>query len=50
MIKFTNLNQEIPYLIFKKKYDNAFDANQKNIEAICISSYSKKSRKLMQDS
>tara|TARA_B100001063_G_C16640672_1_gene490650 strand:+ start:43 stop:639 length:597 start_codon:yes stop_codon:yes gene_type:complete len=42
MIKFTNLNQEIPYLIFKKKYDDALNANQKNIEAISISSYSKK--------
>ncbi|MDA8865579.1 pyridoxamine 5'-phosphate oxidase family protein [Gammaproteobacteria bacterium] len=42
MIKFTNLNQEIPYLNFKKKYDDALKANQKNIEAISISSYSKK--------
>jgi pyridoxamine 5'-phosphate oxidase len=42
MIKFTNLNQETPYLNFKKKYDDAFNANQKNIEAISISSYSKK--------
>ena len=42
MIKFTNLNQEIPYLSFKKKYDDALKANQKNIEAISISSYSKK--------
>ena len=42
MIKFTNLNQEIPYLNFKKKYDDALNANQKNIEAISISSYSKK--------
>ena len=42
MIKFTKLNQETPYLNFKKKYDDALNANQKNIEAICISSYSKK--------
>jgi pyridoxamine 5'-phosphate oxidase len=42
MIKFTNLNQETPYLSFKKKYDDALNANQKNIEAISISSYSKK--------
>ena len=42
MIKFTNLNQETPYLNFKKKYDDALNANQKNIEAISISSYSKK--------
>jgi len=42
MIEFTNLNQEVPYLNFKKKYDDAINANQKNIEAISISSYSKK--------
>ena len=42
MIKFTKLNQETPYLNFKKKYDDALNANQKNIEAISISSYSKK--------
>ena len=42
MIEFTNLNQEVPYLSFKKKYDDALNANQKNIEAISISSYSKK--------
>ena len=41
MIKFNNLNKEIPYLHFKKKYDEAFDAGQKGIEAISISSYNK---------
>ena len=41
MIKFNNLNQEIPYLLFKKKYDEAIDAGQKGIEAISISSYNK---------
>jgi len=41
MIKFNNLNQEIPYLILKKKYDEAVDAGQKSIEAISISSYNK---------
>jgi pyridoxamine 5'-phosphate oxidase len=41
MIKFNNLNQEIPYLFFKAKYDEAIDAGQKNIEAISISSYNK---------
>ena len=41
MIKFNNLNQEIPYLLFKEKYDEAVDAGQKGIEAISISSYNK---------
>lgn len=39
MIKFNNLNQEIPYLLFKEKYDDALHAGQKGIEAISISSY-----------
>jgi len=42
MIKFTNLNQDYPYLNFKKKYEEAITKKQKNIEAISISSYSKK--------
>ena len=41
MIKFDNLNQEIPYLFFKAKYNEAVDAGQKGIEAISISSYNK---------
>jgi pyridoxamine-phosphate oxidase len=41
MIKFNNLNQEIPYLLFKAKYDAAIGAGQKGIEAISISSYNK---------
>ena len=41
MIQFNNLNQEIPYLIFKTKYDEALNAGQKGIEAISISSYNK---------
>jgi len=40
MIQFNNLSHEIPYLMLKKKYDDAMNANQKNIEAISISSYS----------
>lgn len=40
MIKFNNNNNETPFLVFKRKYDEAFEANQKNIEAISISSYS----------
>ena len=42
MIEFNNLVKEIPYLYLKSKYDYALKANQKNIEAISISSYSKK--------
>jgi len=41
MIIFNNLNQEIPYQLFKKKYNEAIDAGQKGIEAISISSYNK---------
>ena len=39
MIKFYNLEQEEPYLLFKKKHDAAITAGQQNIEAISISSY-----------
>ena len=39
MIKFLNISQEEPYLIFKSKYDDAINANQKNIEAISIASF-----------
>ena len=42
MIQFNNLNQEIPYQLFKAKYDEAVDAGQRGIEAISISSYNKK--------
>jgi pyridoxamine 5'-phosphate oxidase len=42
MIQFNNLNQEKPYLLFKAKYDEALNAGQKNIEAIAISSFNKK--------
>lgn len=41
MIKFNNLNKEIPYKLLKKKYDEAVDAGQENIEAISISTYNK---------
>ena len=41
MIQFNNLSQEIPYLLFKEKYDKALNAGQKSIEAISISSYNK---------
>tara|TARA_B100002019_G_C21199504_1_gene563189 strand:+ start:390 stop:986 length:597 start_codon:yes stop_codon:yes gene_type:complete len=41
MIKFIKLRQEKPYLIFKEKYEEAYEKGQKNIEAIAISSYNK---------
>ena len=40
MIAFNNYSNETPYLIFKEKYDECALAQQKNIEAISISSYS----------
>ena len=46
MIKFNNLNQEAPYQLFKKKYDEAFDVGQKCIEAIAISSYNKQTSEI----
>lgn len=41
MIKFNNLNQEDPYILFKEKYERALKAGQKAIEAISISSFNK---------
>ena len=46
MIQFDDLSQETPYLILKEKYDIALKAKQKNIEAICISSYSLKNQEV----
>ena len=40
MIEFIELNSEVPYKIIKDRYDDALSANQKNIEAVYISSYS----------
>ena len=40
MIKFINISDEIPYKIFKSRYDDAVSASQPIVEAICISSYS----------
>ena len=42
MIKFKNLNEGAPYLLFKSKYDEALNAGEKGIEAISISSFNKK--------
>tara|TARA_A100001388_G_C28536403_1_gene388101 strand:+ start:30 stop:626 length:597 start_codon:yes stop_codon:yes gene_type:complete len=46
MIKFSNLNQEAPFLIFKEKYDEALLAGQKSIEAISISSYNEQTKEV----
>lgn len=41
MIKFINISREKPFVFFKKIYQTAIEAGQKNIEAISISSYNK---------
>ena len=41
MIQFNNLNQELPYKLFKAKYDEALNSGQKAIEAISVSSFNK---------
>lgn len=40
MIEFNNLSNELPYSLLKTNYEKSLLANQKNIEAICVSSYS----------
>ena len=39
MIQFNNLNQGMPYQLFRAKYDDAHNAGQKGIEAISVSSF-----------
>ena len=46
MIKFINPSQETPYLRLKNKYDDAVNKSQKNIEAISISSFNKKTNEV----
>ena len=46
MIEFNDLSQEIPYLLFKEKYNDSINANQSDIEAICIASYSSKRKEV----
>ena len=46
MIQFNNLNREKPYLLLKAKYDEAYNAGQKAIEAISISSFNTKSNEV----
>ncbi len=43
MIKFNNISSEKPFIIFKEKYDKAYQSGQKNIEAVSISTYNKES-------
>ena len=40
MIEFNNQSKQTPYLVFKDLYDKSLKLNQKNVEAICIASYS----------
>ena len=46
MILFKDLSKEMPFQIFKDKYDESIAANQKNVEAICIASYSNKKKEV----
>jgi len=46
MIQFKNLNQGEPYLLFKSKYDEAYSAGQKVIEAISISTFENKTNEV----
>ena len=46
MIKFKNLKQEKPYLLFKSKHDEALRKGQKGIEAISISSFNTKTNEV----
>jgi pyridoxamine 5'-phosphate oxidase len=46
MIQFNILNKEIPYQLFKEKYDEALNAGQKGIEAISISSFNKEANEV----
>ena len=41
MIYFKNLSKKEPYILLKKKYDEAIVINQDMVEAISISSFSK---------
>ena len=46
MIDFKEICKDDPYLIFKDLYDQSYGLNQANIEAICISSYSKENKEI----
>lgn len=46
MIQFNNPSKDKPYLVFKEMYNESFKANQRNIEAISISSFSPKTNEV----
>ena len=46
MINFINDSQDIPYLVFRKKYNEAVKINQPFIEAMAITSFSKKNNEV----
>jgi pyridoxamine 5'-phosphate oxidase len=46
MIKFNKLSQEPPFILLNDKYNEALSNNQKNIEAISISSYKKETNEV----
>ena len=41
MTEFVDIKNIDPIILFKEKYEDAKQADQKNIEAICISSFNK---------
>ena len=46
MIEFINISDELPYKIFKNRYEDAVRANQLIVEAVCISSYSSSNKEV----
>ena len=46
MIEFINISDELPYKIFKNRYEDAVSANQSIVEAVCISSYSSSNKEI----
>ena len=46
MIEFNKMSKEAPYIVFKDFYRDSLEADQKNIEAICIASYSSENKEV----
>ncbi len=46
MIQFNNISQDAPYKVLNNFYDDSLKANQENIEAICIASYSSNTKEV----
>ena len=46
MIEFNKMSKEAPYIVFKDLYRDSLEADQKNIEAICIASYSSENKEV----